>query len=151
LNGIADTMYPGKARAIGWYLAGRAFVLPEHDGDWLGEPAGAAGYTVMTDSNYRRAATRVLEEFDFRGLRERWVDLRQPVLLIWGTADPVIPFEISDSLMARIPCVRRLSLPALHRPQVEIPDTVAAEIARFSANPGCRPGAQPHEVTGVRH
>ena len=138
LSGIADTMYPGKARAIGWYLSSRAFILPEHDPDWLGEPDSAARYTLMTDSNYRKSAAKVLEQFDFRGLRAAFSSLRQPVLLVWGTWDPVIPFAIADSILPLLRCGRLVVIPnALHRPQVEVPDTVATIIRSFVGAPSC--------------
>ena len=145
LAGIADTMYPGKARAIGWYLSSRAFVLPEHDPEWLGEPDSAASYTLMTDSAYRRSTARVLEEFDFRGLRAGFSNIRQPVLLLWGTWDPLIPYAIADSIMPLLTCARLVTIPnALHRPQVEVPDTVTAEIKAFAANPACPSKAPDH-------
>lgn len=138
LGGIADTMYPGKARAIGWYLSSRAFLLPEHDPEWLGEPDSAADYSLVGDPSYRNAASRVLEEFDFRALRDRFGQIGQPVLVLWGGLDPVIPFSLADSAAAAIRCSRLVTFPgALHRPQVEIPDTVATEILRFAANPAC--------------
>jgi len=136
LGGIADTMYPEKARAISWYLSSRAFILPEHDLDWLGEPDSAATYTLVGDPEYRRAATRVLEQFDFRGLRESFGTIRQPTLLLWGTLDPVIPFALADSIHGAIPCSGLVTFPnALHRPQVEIPDAVADALERYLRAP----------------
>jgi pimeloyl-ACP methyl ester carboxylesterase len=138
LGGIADTMYPSKARAIGWYLSSRAFLLPEHDPDWLAEPDSAASYTLIGDPEYQAAAAAVLQEFDFKGLRTRFRDLEQPTLVLWGTLDPVIPFGVADSVAQPIPCGRLISFAgALHRPQAEIPDTVVAEIRRFVENPVC--------------
>ncbi len=138
LAGIADTISAEKATAIGWYLASRAMLLPEHDDDWLKEPDSAASYTLMTDPNYRRAAARILDEFDFRSLRTRFGKVRQPVLLVWGTLDPVIPFALADSIRALLPCGRLAPLPgALHRPQVETPDTVTSLILNFAKHPGC--------------
>lgn len=138
LGGIADTMYPSKARAIGWYLSSRALLLPEHDEDWLGEPDSALRYTLMGDPAYRRSAARVLEEFDFRGLRRRFAEVAQPTLLIWGSFDPVIPYPLADSILGVLPCARLVTIPnALHRPQVEVPDTVLAEIGRFLRQPRC--------------
>ena len=138
LAGIADTISAEKATAIGWYLASRAMLLPEHDDDWLAEPDSAARYTLMTDPNYRRATARILDEFDFRSLRTRFGQIRQPVLLIWGTLDPVIPFALADSVKSLLPCSRLAALAGtLHRPQVETPDTVTSLILRFAKNPGC--------------
>jgi len=145
LGGIADTMYPEKARAISWYLSSRAFILPEHDLDWMAEPESSAVYTLVGDSNYRRSAGRVLQEFNFRGLRDRFRDIRQPTVLVWGTLDPVIPFAVGDSIQQVLPCARLVALSnALHRPQVEIPDEVAGVIERFlEERPRC--GAAPPE------
>lgn len=138
LGGIADTMYPGKAKAIGWYLSSRAFLLPEHDPEWLDEPDSMAHYTLLGDPKYRASATKVLQSFDFRALRDRFREIRQPVLLIWGELDPVIPFAVAESLSTELPCSRRVDLPrGLHRPQLEAPDTVTFEILRFAAAPGC--------------
>ncbi|MGE0439564.1 MAG: alpha/beta fold hydrolase [Gemmatimonadales bacterium] len=138
LGGIADSMSPGKARAIGWYLSSRAFVLPEHDEAWLGEPDSLAGYTLMGDSAYQHSASRVLEEFDFRALRDRFAEIRVPVLLLWGTLDPVIPFAIADSVLATLSCGTLVTFSgALHRPQVEIPDTVTSTIKAFADDPSC--------------
>jgi pimeloyl-ACP methyl ester carboxylesterase len=131
-------MYPDKAQAISWYLSSRAFLLPEHDPEWLGEPDSAASYTVIGDPAYRRATAQVLQEFDFRGLRESFAKIQQPVLLIWGALDPVIPAAVSDSLATSLPCDRQVQFPnALHRPQLEVPDLVAGEILLFLANPRC--------------
>lgn len=138
LGGITDTMYPEKARLLAWYLSGRAFALPEHDPEWLGEPDSAAAHTLVTDSLYRRSTAAVLQEFDFRALREQFAKISQPVLLIWGTLDPVIPYFLADSLAGAIPCATLQSLSgALHRPQVELPDTVTSLIKGFAARPAC--------------
>lgn len=123
LGGIADTMTPGKARAIGWYLASRSFLLPEHDADWLDEELARANYSLVTDPAYRNSASRVLQEFDFTALRDRFRDITQPVQLIWGELDPVIPFAVADSIKSQLRCAVLTRFPtALHRPQVEIPD-----------------------------
>ncbi|MBM4187085.1 MAG: alpha/beta fold hydrolase [Gemmatimonadetes bacterium] len=140
LGGIADTISPTKARAIGWYLSSRAFLLPEHDLDWLEEPPGRADYSLMTDPAYRRSTERVLGDFDFSGLRDRFRLLTQPVLLVWGELDPVIPYGIADSIRGQLRCSKLTSFPtALHRPQVELPDTTASAILSFVANPSCIP------------
>lgn len=143
LAGIADIMSAEKATAIGWYLASRAMLLPEHDNEWLGEPDSAASYSLMTDPHYRRATARVLDEFDFRSLRTGFGKIRQPVLLIWGTLDPVIPYVFADTVRALLPCGRLASLSGtLHRPQVETPDTVTSLVLGFVRHPGCA-GAPP--------
>jgi pyruvate dehydrogenase E2 component (dihydrolipoamide acetyltransferase) len=132
LGGITETMNAGRARTIGKYLALRSFITPIHDPGWMYEPDSLARYDLTRDRAYSRAATRVLEEFDFVGLRDRFQDLTQPTLLVWGGLDPVVPFSVGDTLSRTIPCVRYVPLPrAFHRPQAEVPDTVVAEIRRF--------------------
>ena len=138
LAGLADSMYPAKARRLGRYLAYRSFITPIHDPSWLSEPDSVAGYDQTTDTSYAKAATRVLEEFDFRGLRDRFAELTQPTLLIWGGNDPVVPYAVGDTLSRLIPCARFVGFPAaFHRPHAETPDTVLAVIHAFLKNPGC--------------
>lgn len=138
LGGIADTMYPSKARTLGRYLAFRSFITPIHDPTWLAEPDSTADYDLMGDSAYSRSAARVLEDFDFRGLHNRFGEITQPTLLVWGGLDPVVPFSVGDTLSRLIPCVRFVRLPkAFHRPQAEVPDTTLAIIGAFLEHPGC--------------
>jgi 2-hydroxy-6-oxo-6-(2'-carboxyphenyl)-hexa-2,4-dienoate hydrolase len=140
LGGITESMTPGRARTIGKYLALRSFITPIHDPAWLLEPDSLRGYDQAGDPAYSRAAARVLEEFDFEGLRDRFREIRQPTLLIWGGLDPVVPFTVGDTLSRTIPCVRFVPLPkAFHRPQAEVPDTVVATLNAFlEANPANR-------------
>ena len=141
LGGILSSMSPGKARTLGRYLALRSFITPIHDPAWLAEPDSEAAYEQTGDSRYARAAARMLEEFNFTGLRDRFHEIRQPTLLIWGGNDPVIPFEVGDTLSRLIPCVHFLPLAtAFHRPHAEVPDTVLQAIGAFLAHPACIAG-----------
>jgi pyruvate dehydrogenase E2 component (dihydrolipoamide acetyltransferase) len=138
LGGIAGSMTPGKARTIGRYLALRSFITPIHDPAWLREPDSSAAYEQTGDTAYSKAAARVLEDFDFVALRDRFRDLVQPTLLIWGGLDPVVPFSVGDTLSHLIPCVHFRPLPrAFHRPHAEIPDTVIRIVRSFLAQPDC--------------
>jgi pimeloyl-ACP methyl ester carboxylesterase len=138
LGGIAGSMTPGRARTIGRYLALRSFITPIHDPAWLREPDSSAAYEQTGDSAYSRAAARVLEDFDFVALRDRFRDLVQPTLLIWGGLDPVVPFSVGDTLSHLIPCVHFFPLlKAFHRPHAEIPDTVIRGVRSFLSHPGC--------------
>ncbi|NOT09278.1 MAG: alpha/beta fold hydrolase [Gemmatimonadales bacterium] len=138
LGAIMGTMSPTKARALGRYLALRSFITPIHAPAWLAEPDSMADYDLTLDSTYVRAATRVLEEFDWSGLRGRFQEIRQPTLLIWGGLDPVIPVAVADSIARELRCRRFISLPgAFHRPQAEVPETVFSAIRAFLASPGC--------------
>jgi pimeloyl-ACP methyl ester carboxylesterase len=138
LGGIADSMYPAKARRLGRYLAYRSFITPIHDPGWLAEPDSIADYDQTGDTAYAKSAARVLEDFDFRGLRDRFSQLVQPTLLIWGGNDPVVPYPVGDTLSRLIPCVRFVAFPtAFHRPHAETPDTVLSVIEAFLRNPVC--------------
>lgn len=137
LGQIQQGLSPGGALAIGWWESARSFITPLHDPEWLAEDEPMASYDPITDSSYRVAVGAVLRDFDFAGLRDRFGELRQPVLLIWGRVDPVMPYAAAAPLDSVLPCSRLESLQALHRPQVERPDTVASLILRFVARPGC--------------
>ena len=138
LAGMADSMTERRAQLIAIWEAARSSILPVHDPQWLGEPSDRRSYDPSFDPAYRASTSAVLEDFDFQGIGRRAKDYRRPVLLIWGSADPVVPLRIADSVRAVLPCTRLEVLDrAFHRPQVERPDTVAALIESFVAAPTC--------------
>jgi pimeloyl-ACP methyl ester carboxylesterase len=139
MEGITEGMTLTRARVIGWYEAARSFVTPLHDPAWLAEPEPEASYDPASDPSYRAAAARVLSDFDFEGIGERFRDLEKPVLLIWGRLDPVIPYQTAARILALLPCARLATLDgALHRPQAEQPDTVVQLIEGFARRPNCQ-------------
>lgn len=117
-----------------WVASALSAVLPMHDSAWLREPPGAPD---VPDSAVQRAARDILRQVDFSAIGERFRDLHQPVLLIWGRQDPTVPYRIGEQVAAMLPCHRLVSVNALHRPHQSLPDTVAAEMLRFLAAPGC--------------
>jgi pimeloyl-ACP methyl ester carboxylesterase len=121
--------------ATRWAAGAIAFVLPMHDSAWVREPDDRLRQLSYDSTSV--AARRVLAEFDFKALADRFQDLRQPVLLIWGRQDPTIPFEIGERIAERLPCRRFVHLPTLHRPHQTLPDTVAAEMLLFLSHPEC--------------
>ncbi|MGH7704050.1 MAG: alpha/beta fold hydrolase [Gemmatimonadales bacterium] len=122
----------------GWVAGALTFVLPVHDPNWLEEPADRADYEPGRDSAYRRVARQVLAEFDFSAVGERFRDLKQPALVIWGREDPTIPLAVGVRLAAMIPCHRLVVLPGtLHRPHQTEPDTVVAETETFLREMSC--------------
>jgi 3-oxoadipate enol-lactonase len=136
--GLADSFPTAQAGRIGRYLGLRAFITPIHDPTWLEEPDSAASYDLTSDTAYQWVARAVLEEFDFEGLGQRFGEVTQPTLLLWGPLDPVIPPAVGDSLRTLLPCSRLVMIPrTFHRPHAERPDTVLHEIRRFLAAPGC--------------
>ena len=122
-----------------WIVSALGYVLPPHDPTWLREPSGGGAYELSADSSAAVAARRVLEQFDYAALSDRFAELRQPVLLIWGRQDPTVPFSIGERIAAALPCRRFVVLQALHRPHQTVPDTVASELNRFLAHPACDP------------
>jgi 4,5:9,10-diseco-3-hydroxy-5,9,17-trioxoandrosta-1(10),2-diene-4-oate hydrolase len=138
LAGMADSMTERRARLIAIWEAARSSILPLHDAEWLEEPKSRRDYDPSFDPAYRASTSAVLEQFDFEGIGRRAAGYARPVLLIWGSADPVIPVRVADSVRAILPCTRLEVLDrAFHRPQVERPDTVATLIEAFVANPAC--------------
>jgi pimeloyl-ACP methyl ester carboxylesterase len=142
LAGLVDSVGVAEAAAVGWWEAARAWALPVHAPGWL-DDGPLAGYDPLVDPAYRSAAGRVVTEFDFTALRDRFAGIRQPVLLLWGTLDPVMPYAVGVDLAERIPCAELVSFPrTLHRPQVAHPAEVAAAIEDFLARLGA-PGSCP--------
>lgn len=124
-----------------WGAAAISFVLPAHDSVWLREPPEDHQPERRSDSAHE-SSRRVLEEFDFAALADRFREIRQPVLLIWGRQDPTIPFEVGERIAAQLPCRRFVPLATLHRPHQTLPDTVAAEMEAFLARPECGVGRE---------
>jgi pimeloyl-ACP methyl ester carboxylesterase len=124
--------------AARWVASAAGYVLPVHDPGWLGEKRAEAKYLPSEDPRALAAARKILDQFDFSALNDRYADLQQPVLLIWGRNDPTIPLGIGERIAHLLPCRRFVVLNAtLHRPQQTRPDTVAAEMLRFLNHPGC--------------
>lgn len=124
--------------AARWVTTAFSFVVPPEDTSWLREPAGGDSLTAGIDSTTGAAGATVIRRFDFAALEHRFVDLRQPVLLIWGDHDRTIPIEIGQRIASVLPCRRFVRLFTLHRPHQTLPDTVAAEMKRFLAGGGRR-------------
>jgi pimeloyl-ACP methyl ester carboxylesterase len=138
LGPITEGMTPGRASAIGAWEMARAFITPLHDPGWLREPIGMADYDPSTDPAFRVSTAKVLQEFDFTGIGERFRDIRQPTLVVWGRQDPVVPYDVAQPLANMIRCHQLVTLErTLHRPQAERPDTVVTLLRRFLAQPGC--------------
>lgn len=131
------TALPGTAdalrSAIAEYEAQRSRFNSVHDRGWLREADSALAYVPVGDPAYRPALRAVLREFDFRYLtpaRSRALDV--PILLIWGSLDPLLPVDNGRRLAAELPRAQLVVIPrSWHRPHVERPDTVASLVAAF--------------------
>ncbi|MDH4130496.1 MAG: alpha/beta hydrolase [Gemmatimonadota bacterium] len=114
-----------------WVAEAVPYVLPIHDTLWLREPAGPPELEAVRDSLLAASARRVLEQFDFAAIGDRFRQVGQPVLLIWGSQDATIPLAVGERVAALLPCRRFVVLPALHRPHQTSPDTVLREMDAF--------------------
>jgi len=98
----------------------------------------ARGYASLADRDARSAFLHTLRAvIDLEGQRVSASDRlylaeRLPTLLIWGTADRIIPVEHGRSAVERIPGSRLVEIPgAGHWPQLDDPARFASELARF--------------------
>ncbi len=136
LSQLHSAMTGGPALLIGWLNVPIGYLLPIHAPDWLEEPKARRAYDPLGDPMYRVAATRTLEQFDFTALTDRFRDLAQPALLLWGREDPTVPFETGERIAAQIPCGRLVSFDrTMHRPHQTAPQRVVEEINRFLSDP----------------
>jgi pimeloyl-ACP methyl ester carboxylesterase len=129
----ADRTQQAARVAIAEYEALRTHFDSPHDPSWLGESDSALGYLPATDSTYRTALTAVLREFDFGLLTpERAARLRQPVLILWGEFDTVVPIADGRRLVEWLPDARFEMIPrSWHRPHVERPGETSTAIRGF--------------------
>ncbi len=135
-GGLADGgVSPAQQTLAGWALTARSHLIPDRDPAWVRDPAEISERD-RSDTAYRRAMEATLREFDFRALRGRLAEIRQPTLLIWGRLDPLIPYRVGGEIRRQIPCAGMVTLDnAWHRPHVEQPDEVAAAVLRFLRAP----------------
>jgi pimeloyl-ACP methyl ester carboxylesterase len=77
----------------------------------------------------------MIDRLDLRPLLPR---IRQPVLLIGGDADRVVPPRFERILLDGLPHVDRAELPCCgHLPQYTHPELTAELVRRFLTPPGC--------------
>ncbi len=98
----------------------------------------ARGYASLADGKARSAFVHTLRAVvDLEGQRVSATDRlylaeRIPTLLIWGSADPIIPAQHGREARERIPGSRLVEFPgAGHWPQLDDPDRFAAELSDF--------------------
>lgn len=75
---------------------------------------------------------RMLRDSDFGRTADRLGEINQPVLLVWGEADPWIPPEHGQQLAALLRGSQLLLVPECgHVPHEECPDTFNAAVIQF--------------------
>jgi pimeloyl-ACP methyl ester carboxylesterase len=154
-GGLGKEVHPLLRAAA---LPGSELVLPLVTPDWalragaslagalerVGFKAGpdlaeaARGYASLAERGAREAFVHTLRAvIDREGQRVSATDrlyLAQdlPTLLIWGTADPIIPAQHGRDARDLIPGSRLVEIPgAGHWPQLDDPDGFAFELTRF--------------------
>ncbi len=122
--------------AIARYEGLRTRFAPPHDPAWLQEAPAALAYLPGQDPAYHRALDAVLREFDFAYLTpERRQRMTLPVLLVWGSHDPLFPTAAGRALVGSLPKAQLVVVPRTwHRPHVERPDTIATVISQYIAS-----------------
>lgn len=130
--GLTDSRFSTEQQGLaGWSLKARELLVPVEDSDWLMDPPELPA-TARSDSASREAAAAFLRDFDFSALRNRFGEVKQPTLLIWGGLDPLIPIDIGRRIAEELPNERFVEIGnSWHRPHVEQPARVAAEILDF--------------------
>jgi pimeloyl-ACP methyl ester carboxylesterase len=98
----------------------------------------ARGYASLADGKARSAFVHTLRAVvDLEGQRVSATDRlylaeRIPTLLIWGSADPIIPAQHGREAQERIPGSRLVEFPGTgHWPQLDDPDRFVAELSDF--------------------
>jgi pimeloyl-ACP methyl ester carboxylesterase len=98
----------------------------------------ARGYASLSDRDARSAFLHTLRAvIDLDGQRVSASDRlylaeRLPTLLIWGTADRIIPVDHGRAAVEQIPGSRLVEIPgAGHWPQLDDPARFASELTRF--------------------
>lgn len=82
-------------------------------------------YAPLATGAARASLRRVLDTFDFEGLRGRIAGLEVPTLVLWGQADLLIPFRAAADLARDLPrAAFVLVRGAGHIPQEEQPEEV---------------------------
>jgi len=114
-----------------WSVKARELLVPIEAPDWLRDPPDMPD-NAGSDSIARIAAAEILRDFDFTALKDRFHEIRQPTLIIWGGLDPLIPLGVGREIAAAIPHSRLVVLGnSWHRPHVEQPERVVQEIQEF--------------------
>jgi pimeloyl-ACP methyl ester carboxylesterase len=94
-------------------------------GRFLAHPTTIKQALRLQDSHYAL-------DLDATGLRPRLRTIHQPVGVLWGLDDPLLPPSTLDRLRADLPQARIDRLPqAGHLPMWDCPDAVADRITRF--------------------
>jgi pimeloyl-ACP methyl ester carboxylesterase len=104
-----------------------------HDPWWIAEDTASMSYDSWRDPDYERALRAVVREFDFDFLTPALArSFGEPVLVIWGSDDPLVPVSTADRVLELLPQARLVAVRrSWHRPHVERPQVVTRMIVDF--------------------
>lgn len=126
-----EQLSPTERKLAGWSVKARELLVPVEDPDWIRDAPDMPD-NAGSDSIARVAAAQILRDFDFTALKDRFSEIGQPTLIIWGGLDPLIPLGIGRKIAAAIPHSRLVVVGnSWHRPHVEQPERVVEEIRAF--------------------
>lgn len=93
-------------------------------------PERVAAYSAMlNEPDCQRAIAATLKTFDLRPVARHLSSIHQPVLIVQGAHDKIIPPSSSEALARALPQAELKMLPCGHAPQEELP----AEFARLAS------------------
>lgn len=111
-------------------------------------------YAPLAGGSARASLRRVLSAFDFEGLRGRTAGIQVATLVLWGEADPLIPFRSAADLAADLPrAAFVLVRDAGHNPQEEQPDEVNRALMAYlrSGLPAVPPDLAAGHSSAAKH
>ena len=117
------------------FIGGR-FVEPCYGDRARLEPGTVEGYCLPFQlPGVPRLFLGLLPRFDFGADAGNYGRIRQPVLIIWGEADPWWPLDDARRFAAEIPGARLITYPGVgHLPQEEAADRFNCDLIAFLAD-----------------
>lgn len=117
------------------FIGGR-FVEPCYGDRARLEPGTVEGYCLPFQlPGVPRLFLGLLPRFDFGADAGNYGRIRQPVLIIWGEADPWWPLDDARRFAAEIPGARLITYPGVgHLPQEEAADRFNGDLIAFLAD-----------------
>ena len=95
-------------------------------------PERVAAYSAMlNESDCQRAIAATLKTFDLRPVARHLSSVHQPVLIVQGAFDKIIPPSSSEELARALPHAELKMLPCGHAPQEELPAEFAQLVNVF--------------------
>jgi len=133
----------GQAPEVGWVTHAMRFALPRFlvrqnlvasygDPDRLKEETVQRYYDLLRAPGARLALIHRMEQTVLTDPRPLLDDIEQPVLLLWGEEDRLIPVSNAQDYLDHLPNAERVTLDGVgHLPQLEAPDETVEAVRAF--------------------